>query len=262
LPGGKIDLPPLEPHYDPARWIFLPNGFYRVTVHTFDWGDAFDSNPDLPSYTIQFEPVDSLAPIEPPIAFPDLLPAEGLLPYERAWSDRPTESFQGTPIPILPWSEVLFPDVDRTLSIPRQRYQELSEVLQNQLYWRVVASRNAIPQSFAIWLDVDGFQESSPIAGMPPDYRIMGRGQGVVRIRRTFEENGIPWAEVEGYSPPPDAASPEQMDDLKQRFARYAASHADYPQRVAYPGFYAEQVAALTDARSLGWLVAMRWCSR
>jgi hypothetical protein len=46
------------------------------------------------------------------------------------------------------------------------------------------------------------------------------------------------------------------VDELKQRFAEYAANNPNYLKRVPYAQFHAERVAALTNPLDVGWAIA------
>ncbi|MDX2215876.1 MAG: hypothetical protein SFY66_21610 [Oculatellaceae cyanobacterium bins.114] len=239
-----------------AQWIELPNGNYRVIVSTFDWGDATETNSDLPAYTFEFQPVTSLDDIPYPTTAPVLLEGEGLTTNAYLTLD----GFERGVIPLLPCAEVVFPIIDISLPLTQRQYQQYRRIapeVWEQADWAIAVSSNSTPQSIATLIHVAGLTDDG---GNSSDnrwtYRLNAAGEGLIKILRIFDNDGIQWAEVERYEPPTEAVSTEQIEQLKLLFADYAERNAQYQQRVAYPSFYAEQVASLSNSRSLSWQVA------
>jgi hypothetical protein len=253
LPGGRIELPPAPPEYDPNLWVELPNGSYRVTVSTFNWGNRGSANDELPSYTFQFQSIARLEEVDIPTSFPNLIDGEGLMTEEERDRDQTGTPFERGVLPLISFSEVIFPEIRVTLPLNRSQSEAIKPPILLRSNWAIAVSSNPNPQALATLVQVASLRDGTSTS---PPYGLSGDGRVLIRLRRIFVEGGSQWAEVERYELPAGSANADQIAQLKALFSRYAATHADYRRRVAYPGFYAEEITALDDPRSLGWRVA------
>jgi hypothetical protein len=259
LDGGDL-LPSAEmfsDDLDPAAWLEIPKGNYQVTVYTFD-GKQISKKANLPSYTVQFQPVANIDAINPPTLIPRLVYAGGLVEQSeprQEWLESITSTLESE-YALQQWSEMVFPSFHITLLPDRNQYQNLELIdaryssSSHRRKFEIVMGHALEPQTIGTLFRVEAHGQ------MYDQYQLLGIGKQVVRIVRIFERDDLSWAEVEPYQPPDVPTDSSSLEHLKQLFAHYAQTNAEYPQLVEYPQFYAERISTLYVPRELIWAIA------
>lgn len=272
-----------------ASWVKIPNGSYQVIVHTFDWEAS--KGKDLPSYTIQFQPVENLNAIDYPPAIPQLDYLDGFIRYndtdEDRWRASDSIALQSE-YPLLEWVDMVFPSSETTLILSQAQYQTLELIYQQpgfrdglcELIVGQALASGAIGsvvgaggygyqsirglESFLESVKRNDWLASRSLIPRPiptkfgyeyQQYQLFGGCKQLVRLVRVFKRDNLQWAEVEAYEPPNIPADAASIEHLKRLFAWYAISD-ECAGFVAHRQFYAEQIASLSVAREVCWAIA------
>jgi hypothetical protein len=249
------------------RWIKLPNGDYRVTVHVLAWGqeqaqeqpDPNAAAEDLPHYVIRFEPVEDISAIPilsttPPdlLCDPDSPPAPGRSSsvhetYEEEKGPLPADTFML--LETDRWQIV--PGFGESLPMPDAVYEAAhgsvgSRMLPNRIREFVLAPPGAGPGQVAVLSRTGGASRS----GNGP-WRMGFRCRRLVRVVKRLKGKGGQKVRVEPLDRPPSAVPPADPEALKSAFAAFAAKDPTYREEVDSPDFEAERVAALPSVEGL-----------
>jgi hypothetical protein len=250
-----------KPEDFPDQWIEISNGNYEVTVHVLAWHkepgtvdqDGNSTKNSLPSYVVVFKPVDNLETIAIPEAIPRIEPdyySEEYIPITDS-SQQPIKR----EYPALVRPNIFFPSLEANFSITTSEHKQLERLNKfEDSQFSFVISSSLEPQTIATLFRLNAYTGQDY-----PDQRfeVFGVNQQLLRIVRSYEKNGMSWAEVKPYDPPSSPAADSTLRDrLKQLFADYAATDTGYQNRIKHHRFYAERVASLTKSIEVAWAVA------
>ncbi|MEG4959135.1 MULTISPECIES: DUF6386 family protein [unclassified Microcoleus] len=258
LDGGDL-LPSAQMfgYHDATSWLEIPNGNYQVIVHTFDCKKC-SNDANLPSYTVQFQPVVTIDTLDSPTLIPRLIYAKGLFEQSdprQEWRQSITSTLESE-YALMQWPEMIFPSFNTKLLIDRNQCQNLKLIryryTKSSHYreFEIVIGHALEPQAIGTLFQVTSYGQHYD------QFDLSGIGKKLVQLIRIFERDDLWWAEVEPFQPPTVATDSSSLDHLKRLFAHYAETNANYPQLVEYPQFYAERIASLSVPRELGWAIA------
>ena len=249
---------------DSADWISVPNGDYHVTVSAIAWYDepgAVDHEGSatknaLPSYVAVFEAVEALKAVNIPPSIPQLDPlVPSILFFPNPESESVQESWEQE-FAILLWPEVVFPRIPQELSLTREQHGYVNSVMKEGIQFSLLVTNQPKSQAVATLFTISSYGSSFDSAEQATGFSMSGHGTQIVEVIRVREKNDILWAAVKPLARPSSKAEFASVDELKQRFAEYAADNPNYRKQVPYAQFHAERVAALTNPLDVGWAIA------
>jgi hypothetical protein len=253
-----------ESERHPDRWISLPNGNYRVRVNAIEWysepgavneeGQATDDA--LPSYVIQFTPIDELESI-------DVCSTPPRLETSRDWLVAPSPSFadydtfdgvqvelSDAYVVLVSTSQAPIPGFHITLELSDEFYEAVygsrgSTILPNRIEQLVIAASGKPPCVGAV-VEPSGAGKSG---GGP--WSMSFHAKRLVRVTSLTPDKFWLTGKVEALDRPHSTVSPDRLDALKLAFADYAKSNEAYRQCIRNPDFEAERVASMNSAPGL-----------
>jgi hypothetical protein len=246
---------------DDERWIDLPNGDYRVTVHAIDWGSepgVLDKNGyalphALTGYVIQFQRIDDIAQV--PVASgtqPRLVCRKGRpASLENDWSEHETFEEGKAPLTadvfvllqtphwlVVPgfWTE--FPVSDAVYEAVNGSVG--STLLPDRIESFVLAPAGAAPGQLAMLTRAG----SACRSGNDP-WSMTFLCRRLVRIAERFSDGEWEKARVDQVERAQETIDRDELKSLKAAFLAYAARDAEYRKKVIRPDFEAERVEAM-----------------
>jgi hypothetical protein len=249
---------------DSANWINVPDGDYRVTVSAIAWYDepgAIDHEGSatknaLPSYVAVFEAVEALKAVNIPPSIPQLDPSRPEHTFFPNPESEPVQESWEEEVAILIWPEVVFPGIPQELSLTREQHEYVNRVMKEGIQFSLLITNELKSQDVATLFTISSYGSSFDSAEQATGFSLSGHGAQIVEVIGIREKNGILWATVKPLTRPLSKAGLASVEELKQRFAEYAADNPNYRKQVPYAQFHAERVAALTNPLEVGWAIA------
>jgi hypothetical protein len=250
----------------PGNWLEIPNGHYQITVHAIAWynepgaidKDRYATEKALASYVVDFQSIESITKIEAPTSLPVLDPTS--IEDSNLSEDFLEEKILELPLeddyPLLVWQEqVIFPGIETILSLSEQQYCKIKRANS----FKFIISQEPLKNKIATLFFASSYGNSGSIDrinDLQNRFEMTGSGDRLVEIVRIFEKENLTWVEVKPFEIEKSHVSPTLVEELKQLFANYATTNADYVQHIKYPRFYAEEVMARTEPRNIGYAIA------
>lgn len=249
---------------DSPNWIKVQNRDYRVTVHALAWYEepgAVDQEGGatknaLTAYVAVFEAGQELKLFDVPASIPQLDPSR---PEHTFFPNPESESVQGSweqEFAILVRPEVVFPGIPQELSLTREQYSYVNKALRGEMRFAILIANQPKSQGIATLFTISTYGASVGSREQPGEFSMSGHGIHIVRLIRVREENGILWAKVKALRQSTSKVELESVEELKQRFAKFAANNSNYRKQVPHAQFHAERVAALTNPLEVGCAIA------
>jgi hypothetical protein len=249
-------------------WIELPNGDYRVTVHSIDWStppvgecdlNEFELADALPHYVITFATVNDLRQIPIRSDTPPTLECHRDYP-PKAWGEpREIADFDEEKGP-LTHSPFIVLEAPEWLIVPGfDMEMPISDAVSHAAFGR--ADGKLLPDRAERFV-------LAPLGGAPGDVAVLARpdragkmmsetltmtfhGMRVVRIAQWFTEGDWDKVRVESIDRPEQTVAAADLIRLKEAFAEYAARNVVYRRETPSADFEAKRVLALTSPESV-----------
>lgn len=235
----------------PDRWITLPNGSYRVTVHAILRND--EATRELPDYVIRFERTEKLEPTPVYDQLPEVSP---WAKPEEEESNNSSKKAEATPKPEEPPledsyflqetpGEFLVPGYAASITLSDEAYEYLDaddgefQFGVDDLY--IILTPGSDTPTVGTLALLNGFSRMADEPG-----KASLRGERLVRITERIP--GKPWvrAKVEAVERKSAPLSSEDLAALKKDFETYSEGSA-YKKAVQNARFERDRVLALTS---------------
>jgi hypothetical protein len=247
-----------------GRWLDVPKGKYRVTVHAIDWSsepgavnkEERATASALPSYVVAFEPVKDLAAIEVLSATPPRLECDREYKPRRGYDHSDIEKFEDQKAP-LKASYFALVEEEQALVPGYHVSQDVSDTVYEAFY-----GDDALRASEQIERVVLLSSKTTPCLGAIAEPAGGGRSNNgpwqlsfhvrqLVSVVSLAEDKPLPKASVKSLDRAAAEPSAEALAELKRAFAAHATQSAAYRKQIKHPQFEADRVAAMTSPEGI-----------
>ena len=254
---------------DSDDWISIPNGDYQVIVYALAWYEELGSvdqegmatEKALPAYIAVFEAVQNLNTVEIPRSIPQLDPTRPEHTFFPNPESEPEEISWEDEYPVIIRPEAIFPGIAIELPLTEEQLGYVKLAVEENYQFQILITDEAKSEAVATLVSVTSYGSSLDFSdldfsGKSDKFSLTGHGIAIVRLTDVQEKNSIVRARIRLIERPAMKVEQIAIDELKGRFARYAAGNLNYRKTIRHASFHAERVAALTVPQELGWAIA------